>query len=95
MNLRKLRKTIELIEEFRRRGGLKSDELESLAMELGRIKSNRGKEPTWVSSQFTNLRPLSIPNHSHDLNKFTARSILDQLELDVEKWKEYLGSSET
>lgn len=82
------------MEEFRRRGGIKSDELESLAQELGRVKSKRGKEPTWVSSQFTDLRPLNIPNHSQDLNKFTARSILDQLELDVEKWQEYLESIE-
>jgi hypothetical protein len=94
MNHKKLTEIKESMEKFRRRGGIKSEELESLTKEIGRVKSKRGKEPTWVSSQFSDLRPLSIPNHTHDLNKFTARSILDQLESDVEKWEEYLESSE-
>ena len=90
MNRRKLSKIKQYIDSFRNRGGVKSAELESLAKRLGRNESDRGKEPTWINRQFPNLRPLSIPHHSRDLNKITARSILDQLEEDIEKWEEVL-----
>lgn len=91
MNPRKLNKIKQKIDGFRNRGGVKSSELESLAKRLGRDKSDRGKEPTWVNKQFPYLRPLSIPHHgSSDLHKFTARGILDQLEEDIEKWEEVL-----
>ena len=94
MNRRKLNKIKQDIDGFRNRGGVKSSKLESLAKRLGRDKSNRGKEPTWVNKQFPDLRPLSIPHHgARDLNKFTARGILDQLEEDFEKWEEVLESS--
>ena len=91
MNHRKLNKIKQDIDGFRTRGGIRSSELESLAKRLGRDKSDRGKEPTWVNKQFPYLRPLSIPHHgSRDLNKFTARGILAQLEEDVEQWEELL-----
>ena len=94
MNPRKLNKIKQDIDGFRNRGGVKSSELESLAKRLGRDKSDRGKEPTWVNKQFSCLRPLSIPYHgSRDLNKFTARGILDQLEEDIGKWEELLESN--
>ncbi len=86
MSQKKLNKIRQEMTAFRRRGGIKSVELESLAKELGRTRSNRGSEPTWVNLQFPELRPLSIPHHSGDLNRHTAGSILDQLELDVERW---------
>ena len=83
------------MEALRKRGGIKSAELESLSQDLGRDLSKRGKEPTWVNRRFPDLRPLSIPRHgSRDLNKFTAGSILDQLELDFERWEEDIESWE-
>ena len=89
MNRRRLSKIRQQIEACHKRGGIKSAELESLAKDLGRVKSKRGKEPTWVNEQFPELYPLSIPHHgSHDLNRFTAGSILDQLENDLERWEE-------
>jgi hypothetical protein len=91
MNPGRLNKIKQDIDGFRTRGGIKSAELESLAKRLGRVKSDRGKEPTWVNKQFPHLRPLSIPHHgSSDLNRFTARGILDQLEEDIEQWEELL-----
>jgi hypothetical protein len=89
MDREKLDKLRKRIEEFRKKGGIGSSEIESLARGLGRVLSKkRGKEPTWVNQVFRDLRPLSIPRHgSKDLNKFTANSILDQLELDIEKFE--------
>lgn len=60
-------------------------ELERLAKSLGRTGKKRGKEPTWVNTTCPDWRPLSIPHHAKELNKFTARNILDQLEEDVER----------
>ena len=92
MNRKKLDKLEQQIEAIRKKGGIKSSELESLAKELGRVKSKRGKEPTWISEQFNDLRPVSIPRHgSRDLNRYTAGGIIDQLELDVERWEEEMG----
>ncbi len=90
MNRRKLIKLKKKLSDFRNRGGIKSRELESFAKSLGRYRDDRGKEPTWVNAQFPTLRPLSISHHSTDLNKYTARGMLDQLQEDVEKWEEEL-----
>ncbi len=68
---------------LRRQGGVKSTELEQLARALGRKCSPRGAEPTWVSVR-PGFLPITIPHHSQGLNKFTARSILDQLEQDID-----------
>jgi hypothetical protein len=89
MNKQRLDKLRQEIEGLRRRGGIKPAELESLAKGLGRIRSKRGKEPNWVSVPFPELYPVSIPHHgSQDLGKFTARAIIDRLELDLERWAE-------
>ena len=88
MNRKKLVKIRQRLEVCRRRGGIGSSELESIAEALGREPSRRGKEPTWVNRRYPDLRPLSIPRHgSRDLNRFTAGSILNQLELDLERWE--------
>jgi len=95
MNRNRLRKIKEEIAACRGRGGIKASELEGLAKELGRVLSKRGKEPTWVSEAFPDLRPVSIQRHgSRDLNRFTAGTILDQLEMDVERWAEEIGPDE-
>ncbi len=95
MNRKKLNKIRQQMEACRKRGGIKSAELDSLAQDLGRELNKRGKEPTWVNERFPDLHPLSIPHHgSRDLNRFTAGGIIDQLELDLERWEEDLKSGE-
>ena len=66
-----------------RLANIRAHELESLAIALGRVKSNRGKEPTYVSELLLNSKPLSIPNHPVGVYKFTAGKILDALEQDL------------
>jgi hypothetical protein len=75
------------LESLRGKGGVKSSEIESLAKSLGRKRHKRGSEPTWINESFRHLRPVSIPHHSTELNRFTARAILDQLEADLEAWE--------
>ena len=87
MNREKLKKLREEIDKLRRRGGIKPRELETLAMALGRKRSPRGKEPAWVS-EVAGCYPFTIPNHPTDLNKFTARRILNQLEADIDRLAE-------
>ena len=90
----KIRKLRSEIEALRGRRGIKSAELESLARRLGRRRAKRGKEPAWVSEKFPSSSPVSIPNHPGDLNRFTAGSILDQLEADLDRYEELLRLSE-
>jgi len=72
------------LEALRRKGGIKSSEMRAFAKSLGRKTASRGSEPNWINPHFPDLRPVSIPHHSRDLKKFTAQSILNQLEEDVE-----------
>ena len=90
----KIQKLRSEIAAFRRKGGIKSTELESLARRLGRKRANIGKEPTWVSEELPNRWPVSIPSHPGDLNRFTARSILDQLEGDLDEYEEMLSEDQ-
>ena len=88
MNQKKLSKLRREVKAFRQKGGVKSRELESLARAFSRELHSRGSEPNWVSTVFHDLRPISIPHHGgKDLNKFTARAILDQLENDIERFE--------
>lgn len=74
-----------------RRGSQKAKDLERVARQLGRQKSNRGKEPVWVNPELGVL-PLSIPHHGgRDLADGTKNSILNQLEDDLLAWEEKLG----
>lgn len=90
MTKEKLEKFRQRIEGLRKSGGVKSSEVEAVAKALGRIRSQRGKEPTWISQVFSDLRPVSIPCHSSDLNRFTKNNILDQLEIDLDRYQEIL-----
>lgn len=94
MDLKQIQKLRTQIETLRRRGGVKSTELEALAQRLGRRRAKRGKEPTWVSEGLPKRRPVSIPGHPGDLNRFTAGGILDQLEADLDVYEELLRSQE-
>jgi hypothetical protein len=69
------------IAALRSRSGIKPRELERLATRCGRRRHPRGKEPAWV---MPGRHPLTIPHHSRELKRFTARSILDVLEEDLE-----------
>jgi hypothetical protein len=74
----------EAILVLRRKNGVKPNELERIARALGRTRAKRGKEPTWVNRSHPSLKPVSIPHHAK-LNRFTAGSILDALELDIDE----------
>jgi hypothetical protein len=92
MDLKKIQRLRSQIGRLRGRGGIKSAEIESLATRLGRKRAKTGKEPTWVSKVFPELRPVSIPSHPRDLNRFTAGGILDQLEADLDRYEALLVS---
>ncbi|HEY7213801.1 MAG TPA: hypothetical protein VIC28_04185 [Thermoanaerobaculia bacterium] len=94
MSLAKIRKLRSEIEALRNKGWVKTAELEALARRLGRRRAKRGKEPTWISDELPDRRPVSIPSHPGDVNRFTARSILDQLEGDLDRYEELLQSRE-
>lgn len=82
------------IRELRKSGGIKSAVLQSLAKRIGRKRHPRGKEPTWVFENPTGRNPLSIPNHPGDLNKFTAKAILDVLEEDLDYLEESVSDDD-
>lgn len=95
MNLKKLEGIEQQIAQMRR-SPQKARDLESLAQSLDRIKSKRGKEPTWVSVKFSSLSPLSIPHHGgRDLSIGTRNSILTQLEDDIAEWHRELETNGT
>lgn len=94
MNRKQLRDIGRKIEEYRR-SQPKAKDLEALAKALGRKLANRGKEPTFASTEFPYLRPLSIPNHKgRDLAIGTKNSILVQMEDDMIEWDERLSEKE-
>jgi hypothetical protein len=87
INQKRTAKLRSKIADLREKGGIKPSELESLAKACGRIRHRRGKEPTWINPDIPTLWPLSIPHH-RELNRFTAQSILDQLEGDLDTLEE-------
>jgi hypothetical protein len=70
------------LESLRQRGGVRTRDLEGLAKKLGMRIVGKGKHLSWGSESilFYGLRPVTIPTHPGDLNKFTARAIIGQLE---------------
>lgn len=91
MYSKKLAKLRQRINELREKSGnIPPRKLESIAKALGRVRADRGKEPTWISRLLPNSRPISIPNHPGVLNRFTAGNILDQLENDIFMLEEIL-----
>jgi len=78
-----------------RHSSVKALEIQKLAKQLGREKVKRGKEPTWESREFQELRPLSIPDHGgKDLSPGVKYSVLNELENDVISWDERLTQEE-
>ena len=94
MTRKKLRRLRARLEDLKKQGGVRTSELERLAAALGRKQHPRGKEPTWVSTLVSDARPLTIPSHSRELNRFTAKGILNQLEGDVDALEEMLPEEE-
>src|ERR1700727_314649 len=73
---------------------LKTSELVNFAGRVGRTRDlTRGKEPTYKNFRFPSLNPLSIPGHP-TINPFTANSILDVLESDLDRWDDWLEEEE-
>lgn len=92
MDKKKLNKLKRRLEDMRGRvSNLTAQELVSLAKALGRTRSKRGKEPTYISELLPQSKPISIPYHPGSLNKFTAGNILDALEHDIFSLEEKLG----
>lgn len=87
--VRKLRSDIEKLR--RRRGSIRATELVALALKLGRVESNRGKEPTYIVN---GAFPLSIPKHPGTLAIGTACNILNALEADLERHESNLEQDE-
>jgi len=91
MNKRKLKKLRQELDNLRvHPSNLRNTELVKFATKLGRFKSNRGKEPTYVSDLLPQSRPISIPNHPGSFPRYTAISILDALEQDIDELEEIL-----
>jgi len=94
MNRAKLNKLWFAVQQARR-SPQNAAALQKFAKQLGRRKENRGKEPTWTSDQFSDLRPLSIPDHGgRDLAPGTKNNILNQLEDDLIAWDGVLTEQE-
>ena len=49
----------------------------------------------YVSKVFPQLTPLPIPSHPGALKRFTALSILNQLDEDILQWEEYFSKQKT
>lgn len=93
MDRKKLEKLRIELEDLRR-GRHKARAFQQLAGALGRKKVKRGKEPMWESQPFPDLFPLAIPDHGGaDIPIGTQKSILGNLEGDIERWDELLGES--
>jgi hypothetical protein len=73
---------------------MKRSDLTKFATSIWRKEdTKRGKEPTFISIAFPELRPISIPRHRY-IKPFTAESIIDSFELDLNTWEEHLESQE-
>lgn len=86
----KLRKRLAVL----RHSPQKARALEAFAKQLGRSRIDRGKEPVWKSN-FSNLRVVSIPHHGgKDIPLGTKKSILAQLEEDLDAWEERVAQGD-
>jgi predicted RNA binding protein YcfA (HicA-like mRNA interferase family) len=96
MNRKKLQKIKGRVDSLRRSlGTIRSQDLVRLMKKLGRRRAKRGKEPTYVSDEFPDARPITVPSHPGTLKPGTANSILDDIEGDVFLWEEALDGQES
>ncbi len=90
MNRRRLLKLRGEQQAMLRQADLPKKKLEALAKKLGRKRRpQQTGEGMWDSEPFPHLMPLSIPK-STPVKRFTAKSILNQLEEDLDCWDEAL-----
>lgn len=89
LSLKQVKKLRQDLQQLRKAPyGRKAKELENFAKAVGRSKSKRGKEPTWIREDNPELTPpLSIPNHAADMKVGTFLSIVDQLISDCDDWE--------
>ena len=89
MDKKKLRKLRAQLKRLRQRSAnLRNQDLVAFAKKLGRERSERGKEPTYISTLLPYSRPISIPNHPGSLKPLTAGNILDSFEQDLQALEE-------
>lgn len=89
MDKKKLKKIIEKIRSLRAgSANVHRRELISVAQKMGRKEFNRGKEPTFISTVFPELRPITIPSHPGSMPIGTVKNILIQFEDDVFRWQQ-------
>jgi hypothetical protein len=99
MDRRKLKIIGQQIREARRRVATYND-LAAIAISLKRERLTgaraRGKEPMFVSTEFQDVRPISIPFHGRNksIPPGTAKNILNDLEADVLRFLERLDEEE-
>jgi hypothetical protein len=95
MDRKKLDKIRDEMEGMRRRM-VKPAEMQAVARQLGRRLGKHGKHPNWESQMFTQLRPVSIPDHGgRDLSKTVRAGALDVLDEDVSAWEAWLDKNES
>lgn len=84
MTKKQLRKLRLELESFRAQGGIRSRELKQFAARLGRREfTGRGKHPMWITD-LPGRSAVPIPDHPGDMSRSTAKSILNELENDLE-----------
>jgi hypothetical protein len=89
--LNKLRRDVEAC----RRSPQNAESLISIAVRLDLRKIKGCKEPTFVSDEFSDFRPLSIPKHGgRDIPTGTKNNIVYLLGELVDRWDLFLGYDE-
>jgi hypothetical protein len=95
MDRKKLERLSAELDAMRHRS-VKAADVQRLASRLGRKLANHGKHPNWENIQFPGLRPLSIPDHGRgrDLSPRVRKSVLNELEDDIDAWDEKITEDE-
>lgn len=95
MTWKKLRELRRELEELKRRKrNLTERDLASFARRIGRKRSSRGDEPTYISELLPRRNPISIPGHRGNIKVGTAGNILDQFEADLDLLEESAAEGE-
>jgi len=89
MKLKKVQKLRRELGKLRaQKFNLGEAELSGFAKKLGRWRlKKQTSEPQWITD-IPGLRPISIPGHKA-INPYTAASILDSFEMDLEYLEEH------
>lgn len=85
----------ELRDKLRNPQNTRATELIGLALQVGRVLENRGKEPTYIRASDPALTPpLSIPNHPGEMRALTVKSIVHALLSDCDDWDCHLDQED-